>query len=249
MKTPPLLQVKHLSTHYGKAQILEDLSFDLLERQVVTIVGPNGGGKSTLLNSLMGLIPCRAQLLFHGQDISTLPLEERVLLGLSLVPEKRELFNTMSVEDNIELGSYRQVLLSPKAVKSSFERVYELFPKLKERRHQITGTLSGGERQMLAIARALMSAPVLLMLDEPSLGLAPLIVKEIFEAIVLLQQTGVTILLVEQNARAALSVADHGHVLEMGRFSLSGPASELALDERVIETYLGFGKAPPSALN
>ena len=246
MKTPPLLQVKHLSTHYGKAQILEDLSFELLERQVVTIVGPNGGGKSTLLNSLMGLIPCRAQLLFHGQDISTLPLEERVLLGLSLVPEKRELFNTMSVEDNIELGSYRQVLLSPKAVKSSFEKVYELFPKLKERRHQITGTLSGGERQMLAIARALMSAPKLLMLDEPSLGLAPLIVREIFETIVLLQQSGVSILLVEQNARAALSVADQGHVLEMGHFSLSGPASELASDQRVIETYLGFGKAPVS---
>jgi branched-chain amino acid transport system ATP-binding protein len=246
MKTPQLLQVKKLSTRYGKALILEDLSFELFERQVVTIVGPNGGGKSTLLNSLMGLIPCQAQLLFQGEDISALPLEERVLLGLSLVPEKRELFNTMSVEDNIELGSYRQVLLSPKAVKSSFEKVYELFPKLKERRHQITGTLSGGERQMLAIARALMSAPKLLMLDEPSLGLAPLIVKEIFETIVLLQQSGVSILLVEQNARAALSVADQGHVLEMGHFSLSGPASELANDQRVIETYLGFGKAPVS---
>ena len=193
MKTPLLLQVNQLSTRYGKALILEDLSFELFERQVVTIVGPNGGGKSTLLNSLMGLIPCQAQLLFQGEDISALPLEERVLLGLSLVPEKRELFNTMSVEDNIELGSYRQVLLSPKAVKSSFEKVYELFPKLKERRHQITGTLSGGERQMLAIARALMSAPKLLMLDEPSLGLAPLIVKEIFETIVLLQQSGVSI--------------------------------------------------------
>ena len=246
MKTPLLLQVNKLSTRYGKALILEDLSFELFERQVVTIVGPNGGGKSTLLNSLMGLIPCQAQLLFQGEDISALPLEERVLLGLSLVPEKRELFNTMSVEDNIELGSYRQVLLSPKAVKSSFEKVYELFPKLKERRHQITGTLSGGERQMLAIARALMSAPKLLMLDEPSLGLAPLIVKEIFETIVLLQQSGVSILLVEQNARAALSVADQGHVLEMGHFSLSGPASELANDQRVIETYLGFGKAPVS---
>jgi len=246
MKTPLLLQVNQLSTRYGKALILEDLSFELFERQVVTIVGPNGGGKSTLLNSLMGLIPCQAQLLFQGEDISALPLEERVLLGLSLVPEKRELFNTMSVEDNIELGSYRQVLLSPKAVKSSFEKVYELFPKLKERRHQITGTLSGGERQMLAIARALMSAPKLLMLDEPSLGLAPLIVKEIFETIVLLQQSGVSILLVEQNARAALSVADQGHVLEMGHFSLSGPASELANDQRVIETYLGFGKAPVS---
>jgi branched-chain amino acid transport system ATP-binding protein len=242
MNTQPLFEVKHLNTRYGKAQILEDLNFNLPKEQVVTIVGPNGGGKSTLLNSLMGLIPCSAQLLFNGEDISTLPLEERVMLGLSLVPEKRELFSSMSVQDNIELGSYRQTLLTPKAVKSNFERVYELFPRLKERRHQISATLSGGERQMLAIARALMADPKLLMLDEPSLGLAPLIVKEIFEIMAHLKTDGVTLLLVEQNARAALSLADYGHVLEMGHFVISGQASTLASDPRVIETYLGFGK-------
>jgi branched-chain amino acid transport system ATP-binding protein len=243
MENQILLEVSELKTSYGKAQILHDLNFQLLESQVSTIVGPNGGGKSTLLNSIMGLIPSNGKLIFNGSDITTLHLEERVLLGISLVPEKRELFNAMSVQDNIELGSYRQVLYGSTELISSYEYVYQLFPKLKERRHQIAGTLSGGERQMLAIARALMSKPKLLMLDEPSLGLAPLIVREIFEIIEVLKKSGVTILLVEQNARAALSVAEFAYVLEMGNFSLQGQAKELANDPRVIETYLGFGKS------
>jgi branched-chain amino acid transport system ATP-binding protein len=243
MNNKALLSVSSLNTSYGKAQILHDLSFQLQPSEVITIVGPNGGGKSTLLNSLMGLIKSTSSIEFDGQDISTTPLEERVLLGLSLVPEKRELFNAMTVQDNIELGSYRQVLFNKGEVAASYDYVYQLFPKLKERRLQIAGTLSGGERQMLAIARALMSKPKLLMLDEPSLGLAPLIVKEIFEIIEVLKNSGVTILLVEQNARAALSVADYGYVLEMGHFSLQGQAQNLATDQRVIETYLGFGKA------
>jgi len=242
MNKRELLNVSSLNTSYGKAQILHDLNFQLQASEVITIVGPNGGGKSTLLNSLMGLIKSNAIIEFDGEDISNTPLEERLLMGLSLVPEKRELFNAMTVQDNIELGSYRQVLFNKNDVASSYEYVYQLFPKLKERRLQIAGTLSGGERQMLAIARALMSKPKLLMLDEPSLGLAPLIVKEIFQIIEVLKKSGVTILLVEQNARAALAVADYGYVLEMGHFSLQGQAQSLATDQRVIETYLGFGK-------
>lgn len=243
MNKSALLTVLNLNTSYGKAQILNDLNFQLEHGEVITVVGPNGGGKSTLLNSLMGLIRCSGTIGFDGTDISSTPLEDRVLMGLALVPEKRELFNAMTVQDNIELGSYRQVLFNKREVSASYEYVYQLFPKLKERRLQIAGTLSGGERQMLAIARALMSKPKLLMLDEPSLGLAPLIVKEIFEIIDVLKQSGVTILLVEQNARAALSIANYGYVLEMGNFSLHGSADDLSTDQRVIETYLGFGKS------
>jgi branched-chain amino acid transport system ATP-binding protein len=166
-------------------------------------------------------------------------LEERVMLGLALVPEKRELFGTMPVEDNLVLGGYRAMKLRVPNWRSELERVYTLFPRLKERRAQLAGTLSGGERQMLAVGRALMSRPKLLMLDEPSLGLAPLVVREIFRTVDALRTQGVSILLIEQNARAALEVADHGYVLETGAISVEGPASDLATDPRVIETYLG----------
>ena len=207
------------------------------------MIGPNGAGKSTFLNSLMGILPAKGQIEFEGQSITDLTLEERVMQGIALVPEKRELFGTMSVEDNLVLGGYRQMRLGNAQWRSRLDDVYDLFPRLKERRVQEAGTLSGGERQMLAVGRSLMSRPSLLMLDEPSLGLAPLIVKEIFSIIDTLRQTGVTIVLVEQNARAALAVADHGYVLEMGDVSLHGPARDLAQDPRVIDTYLGAARA------
>jgi branched-chain amino acid transport system ATP-binding protein len=239
-----LLEVRDLHAGYGRAEVLHGLSLTAEARSVVTVIGPNGAGKSTLLGALMGLIPSRSAVLkFAGEDIARLTLEERVMAGLALVPEKRELFGTMSVEDNLLLGGWRPKTLGQRQWRDGLESVYARFPRLKERRAQAAGTLSGGERQMLALGRALMGQPKLLMLDEPSLGLAPLIVREIFAIVEDLRATGVSILLVEQNARAALRVADHGHVLETGEFGLSGPADQLAADPRVIETYLGAGHA------
>ncbi len=235
----PLLSVSDLHAGYGRAEVLTGLSFHLDERQVLTVIGPNGAGKSTTLNALMGILPSRGKVVFDGVDLGSMPLEERVMLGLALVPETRELFGTMPVEDNLVLGGWRAMRRKLPNWRGELERVYALFPRLKERRQQLAGTLSGGERQMLAIGRALMSRPKLLMLDEPSLGLAPLVVREIFRTIEQLREHGVSILLIEQNARAALEVADYGHVLETGAFSLEGPAAELARDPRVIETYLG----------
>ena len=235
----PLLEAKDLHAGYGKAEVLTGLNLQMPEGGVVTVIGPNGAGKSTLLNALMGLLSARGSLRYAGNELSHRTLEERVLQGIALVPEKRELFGSMAVEDNLVLGGYRQRRLGHKNWRDELERVYALFPRLKERRTQLAGTLSGGERQMLAIGRALMGKPRLLMLDEPSLGLAPLIVKEIFNIIQRLRETGVSILLVEQNARAALDVADYGYVLETGEIALEGPASQLAHDPRVIETYLG----------
>ncbi len=238
----PLLKVSDLRAGYGRAEVLHGLSLHADKGSVITVIGPNGAGKSTLLNALMGLIPGQGTIEFDGQSIKDLTLEERVMQGIALVPEKRELFGTMSVEDNLLLGGYRQMRLGNAQWRDRLADVYDLFPRLKERRVQEAGTLSGGERQMLAVGRSLMSRPALLMLDEPSLGLAPLIVKEIFGIIDTLRKTGVTIVLVEQNARAALAVADHGYVLEMGEISLHGEASSLAQDPRVIETYLGAAK-------
>jgi branched-chain amino acid transport system ATP-binding protein len=238
----PLIEVRDLRAGYGKAEVLHGLNLQANKGQVITVIGPNGAGKSTLLNTLMGLLPTKGNLLYNGQDISELTLEERVLMGIALVPEKRELFGTMTVEDNLELGGFRQMRLGNAHWRQRIDDVYDLFPRLKERRLQLAGTLSGGERQMLAVGRSLMSRPEVLMLDEPSLGLAPLIVKEIFSIIKTLRQTGATIVLVEQNARAALAVADHGYVLEMGEVSLHGPAAELAKDARVIDTYLGAAR-------
>lgn len=240
--TPPLLQVKGLRAGYGKAEVLHGIDLQAAPGSVITVIGPNGAGKSTLLNALMGVLPAQGQVLFRGQDISRLSLEERVMQGIALVPEKRELFGTMPVEDNLVLGGFRQMRLKKPGWRDELEAVYQRFPRLRERRTQLAGTLSGGERQMLAVGRALMSQPTLLMLDEPSLGLAPLVVREIFRAVDDLRSTGVTILLVEQNARAALAVADHGYVLEMGDMGLSGPADDLANDPRVIDTYLGAAR-------
>ena len=238
-----LLEVHDLHAGYGRAEVLSGLDFELAQGQVVTVIGPNGAGKSTTLGALMGVLPSRGRIVFDGQDLAGSTLEDRVMLGLALVPEKRELFGTMPVEDNLILGGYRAMKLRVPHWQREIERVFELFPRLKERRAQLAGTLSGGERQMLAVGRALMSAPTLLMLDEPSLGLAPLVVREIFRIIQRLREQGTTILLVEQNARAALEVADHGYVLETGSIALQGPAAELADDPRVIETYLGASAA------
>jgi branched-chain amino acid transport system ATP-binding protein len=238
-----LLVVEDFHAGYGKADVLRGISLKADAGSVVTVIGPNGAGKSTLLNALMGVLPSRGRVRFEGQDLTQLTLEERVMAGIALVPEKRELFGSMSVEDNLVLGGWRRKRLKTVGWRDTIDKVYGTFPRLKERREQQAATLSGGERQMLAIGRALMAQPKLLMLDEPSLGLAPLIVREIFEVMATLRTTGVTILLVEQNARAALNVADHAYVLETGDLVLDGPAQRLANDPRVIETYLGAMKA------
>ena len=237
-----LLKVSHLQAGYGRAEVLIGLNLRLAEGSVVTVIGPNGAGKSTLLNALMGILPAKGQVMLAGQDLAKLGLEERVMAGLALVPEKRELFTSMSVEDNLILGGYRPMRLGQMDWRDGLAQVYALFPRLQERREQMAGTLSGGERQMLALGRALMTRPKVLMLDEPSLGLAPLVVREIFRTIARLRDSGVAILLVEQNARAALEIADYAYVLETGEISLEGPAADLGADPRVIEAYLGAGK-------
>jgi len=242
LTTTSLLSIRDLHAGYGRAEVLHGIALDAPEGSVITVIGPNGAGKSTFLNALMGVLPARGHIAFDGRPIGGMTLEERVMLGIALVPEKRELFGTMTVEDNLVLGAFRQVRLRRRDWRAQIDTVYQLFPRLLERRTQLAGTLSGGERQMLAVGRALMARPRLLMLDEPSLGLAPLVVQEIFRTVDQLRATGVTILLVEQNARAALEVADHGYVLEMGDISLQGPARELAGDARVIDTYLGAAR-------
>jgi branched-chain amino acid transport system ATP-binding protein len=237
-----LLNVRDLHAGYGRAEVLHGLNITARAGKVITVIGPNGAGKSTLLNALMAALPARGTVEYDGTVVDLLSLEERVMLGMALVPETRALFATMSVEDNLLLGAYRQFRLGEKDSAQSLGDVFRLFPRLEERRAQLAGTLSGGERQMLAVGRALMGKPRLLMLDEPSLGLAPLVVRDIFATISALRATGVTILLVEQNARAALEVADYGYVLEMGEIALEGPAAELARDPRVVETYLGASR-------
>ena len=237
-----LLDVTDLHAGYGRAEVLHGVNLKAKAGSVVTVIGPNGAGKSTLLNALMGVLPSRGKLVYQGRSVALDTLEERVMQGIALVPETRALFGTMPVEDNLLLGAYRQVRLGRKNSGAALEEVYALFPRLKERRAQLAGTLSGGERQMLAVGRALMSKPTLLMLDEPSLGLAPLVVRDIFKTISGLRSTGVTILLVEQNARAALEVADYGYVLEMGEVALEGTAVALAQDSRLIDTYLGAAR-------
>ena len=234
-----LLDVHDLHAGYGRAEVLSGLTLHLEANQVVSVIGPNGAGKSTTLAALMGILPYRGRVVFDGQDLAGSSLEERVMMGLALVPERRELFATLSIEDNLVLGGYRAMRRRVPNWRHGIERVYALFPRLQERRKQLAGTLSGGERQMLALGRALVSTPKLLMLDEPSLGLAPLIVREIFRMVERLRAEGTSILLIEQNANAALAVSDHAYVLETGSIVLEGPAQELAHDPRVVQSYLG----------
>ncbi|WCM19830.1 ABC transporter ATP-binding protein [Paraburkholderia bryophila] len=241
-----ILDVSGLSVRYGKVEALHGAAIKVRPGQIVSVIGPNGAGKSTLLNAIMGALPttghAKGTVLYQGEDVSAVPVEKRVARGMCLVPEKRELFASMTVEDNLVLGAYRRKRAGERNFLDQLEPVFTLFPRLKERRQQAAGTLSGGERQMLAVGRALMGKPDLLMLDEPSLGLAPLIVKEIFHIISALRQTGVATLLIEQNARAALQISDYGYVLETGELALEGPAADLAQNPRVIETYLGLAK-------
>ena len=233
-----LLAINGLSVAYDKVEAVRGVSLSIDSGQIVTVIGPNGAGKTTLLGAAMGLLPSRGEMLFDGMDLRRLDVEARVERGFCLVPESRELFGDLSVEDNLVLGGYvgRR---DRAALRTSLDQVYDRFPRLRERRTQVTHTLSGGERQMLALGRALMAKPRLLMLDEPSLGLAPLIVREIFRIIASLREIGVSILLVEQNARAALETADFGYVLETGEIVHSGAASDLMHDPKLIATYLG----------
>jgi len=232
-----LLSVSDAHIAYGKVEAVRSVSIDVGDNEIVTIIGANGAGKTTLLNAIMGILPLKGRVTFAGEDVLRLEIEDRVAAGLCLVPEHRELFSTMNVEDNLQLGAFR---IAKAATAVAFERVYTLFPRLKERRKQLAGTLSGGEQQMLAMGRALMGAPRLLMLDEPSLGLAPIIVADIFRTIGELRESGVSVLLVEQNAQAALQIADRAYVMELGEFILNGPAKDIATNQRVAASYLGF---------
>ncbi len=234
----PLLAIEGLEVSYGRIEAVRGVSLTVGPGQIATVLGPNGAGKTSLLGAVMGLHRSRGRVTYAGTDLRRLDVEDRVERGLCLVPERRELFGGMSVFDNLQLGSFCR-RMSRAALRDGLEEVFIRFPRLKERQTQLANTLSGGERQMLALGRALMSQPKLLMLDEPSLGLAPIVVREIFVIIAGLRQAGVAILLVEQNARAALQTADVGYVLETGELVHQGPAGQLIHDPRLIATYLG----------
>ncbi|MFA6311809.1 MAG: ABC transporter ATP-binding protein [Sterolibacterium sp.] len=239
---PAVLEVDDLCVSYGKVEALHQVGIRVEPGQIVTVIGPNGAGKTTMLGAIMGLLGrSRGEVKFFGESLAEIEVEKMVARGMNLVPEKRELFGEMSVEDNLLLGAFMRHRLGHRDQRQTMEQVYQIFPRLKERHDQQAATLSGGERQMLAVGRALMAKPRLLLLDEPSLGLAPLIVREIFRIIADLKKSGVSILLVEQNARAALQVADYAYVLETGEIALEGPAAELADNQKVIESYLGLG--------
>ncbi len=233
------LEIDGLSVAYGKVEALHRATLRVNEGAIATVIGPNGAGKTTLLGAIMGLLPSKGVLRYDGSLLAGSSTEERVARGMCLVPERRELFAELSVHDNLLLGAFHRRGDGARALAADFAEVYARFPRLKERSGQLAGTLSGGERQMLALGRALMAKPRLLLLDEPSLGLAPRVVRETFHIIADLKRTGVSMLLVEQNARAALQVADYAYVLEVGDIVLEGPAAELAGNPRVIETYLG----------
>ena len=235
-----MLTIKDLHTHYGSIHALKGINMEIAKGEIVTLIGSNGAGKSTTLNSITGLVkPSSGDILFNDVSIKQMPPHEIVKLGISMSPEGREVFPSLSVAENLRLGAY--IKKDKTAIQASYDRVYDLFPRLGERKKQAAGTLSGGEQQMLAIGRALMSEPDLLLLDEPSLGLAPNLVLLIFDLIESINKQGVTILLIEQNANMALSIANRAYVLETGRISLSGDANELSHNENVKKAYLGQG--------
>src|SRR5574337_296297 len=236
-----MLRVNEVSTYYGRIRALDRVSIEVHAREIVCLIGANGAGKTTLLNTISGVAPARSgEVIFDGQPITRLPAEGIVRLGLSHVPERRQVFGSLTVLENLTLGAYSRARRDGRAaIQKDTAHVFSLFPILEQRRRQLAGTLSGGEQQMLAVARGLMARPRLMLLDEPSLGLAPLIVQEIFRIICELRQGGTTILLVEQNARAALRVADRGYVLETGRVVMSGTPTELAKNEQLQHAYLG----------
>lgn len=233
-----LLEIRDLRASYGRGEVLHGVSLDVAQGAIITVIGANGAGKSTLVNAIMGVLKAEGQIRLEGDEIAHLNLERRVTRGLCLIPERRELFASLTVEDNLRLGGIRRPAGERAA---SLEKIFTQFPRLQERRRQLAGTLSGGERQMLAMGRALMARPRLLMLDEPSLGLAPKIVAEVFQILQRLKADGVSILLIEQNARAALRIADRAYVLELGTVSREGTASEISADPRLVESYLGLG--------
>ena len=232
-----MLKVNNINVYYGKIHALKDVSFEVNEGEIVALIGANGAGKSTTLQTVSGLLRSRTgSIEFNGENISHVPAHKLVYKGLAQVPEGRRIFLQMSVEENLEMGAFTQ---KNAGIDADLESVYEQFPRLRERKKQIAGTLSGGEQQMLAMGRALMSHPKLLMLDEPSMGLAPILVEQIFDIIRQLHKNGTTILLVEQNAQMALSVADRAYVLETGKITLSGTGKELAESDEVRKAYLG----------
>ena len=241
MSDSKLLELRGLCVSYGPVEAVHQVDLDVRAGEIVTVIGPNGAGKTTLLSAAMGLLPSKGEITLDGARIARPSVEAMVARGVALVPEKRELFGEMSVEDNLMLGGFSLWRKGQRDQSGRLAEVFAIFPRLQERRAQMASTLSGGERQMLAIGRALMAKPRLLMLDEPSLGLAPLIVKEVLQVVASLRNHGVSVLLVEQNARAALKVADRAYVLEMGVVALSGQAKDLLGDKRIIETYLGMG--------
>lgn len=235
-----ILSVKNVETYYDKVRALHGVSFDMQEGKITTILGLNGAGKTTMLNTIMGLLddqPDKGSIMYNGEGIHGLDTEKIVSKGIGYVPEGREVFDELTVRENLLVGAYLRKNKSE--IKSDIEKMYEFFPVLKERSTQLAGTLSGGEQQMLAVSRALMNKPKLILMDEPSLGLSPALVKMIFEIIPVIKSEGVSILLVEQNANMALKVADYGYIMENGRFVTSGSAEELQNDEDVKEFYLG----------
>ncbi|WP_110970420.1 ABC transporter ATP-binding protein [Pseudomonas huaxiensis] len=235
-----LLDVRNLSINHGKVEAVRNLDLHLDEGQIVSLIGPNGAGKTTLMAALIGLLPSVGEVSYAGQPLQAHHgVAQRIDKGMALVPESRELFGLMSVEDNLRLGAFSRHRQGHRDHQQTLDEVFALFPRMRERREQAACTLSGGERQMLAIGRALMAKPRLLMLDEPSLGLAPRVIGEIFDIFKTLRERGVSILLVEQNARAALKISDYGYVLEVGDIVLHGDATDLAQNPRVVESYLG----------